>query len=146
MNDLKRILILLTGGLIVLNTFAAETPGQPIHVLYLGPVDGGRSGPRGGGFGGPRTNYVYLPGQTLAAEAIYFDHVTSATNLTEKYLSHFDALVQVMPDAELSAAQQQMLDRSRSAGNALRACWLRYSRKPGGVLSANPSAKDLSST
>ena len=101
MKDLKRILILLTGGLIVLKTFAAETPARPIHVLYLGPIDAGRSGPRGGGFGGPRTNYVYLPGQTLATEAIYFDHVTSATNLTEKYLSHFDAVVQVMPDAEL---------------------------------------------
>jgi len=126
MKDLKRILILLTGGLIVLKTFAAETPARPIHVLYLGPIDAGRSGPRGGGFGGPRTNYVYLAGQTLAAEAIYFDHVTSATNLTEKYLSHFDAVVQVMPDAELGGAKQQMLDRSRSAGNPL----IKYTERP----------------
>jgi putative membrane-bound dehydrogenase-like protein len=126
MKDLKRILILLTGGLIVHSTFAAQTLARPIHVLYLGPIEAGRSGLRGGGFGGPRTNYVYLPGQTLAAEAIYFDHVISATNLTEKYLSHFDAVVQVMPDAELGAAQQQMLDRSGSAGNAL----IKYAERP----------------
>ena len=88
MNNLKQILILLTGGLMVLGTFAAEPPNRPIHVLYLGPVDAGRSGPRGGG-GGSRTNYVYLPGQTLASEAIYFDHLTALTNLTEDY---FEAL------------------------------------------------------
>src|SRR5688572_8988768 len=128
MNNLKQILVLLTGGLLTLNTFAAETPERPIHVLYLGPVEAGRSGPRGGGFGGggPRTNYVYLPGQTLAPEVIYFDHLTTLTNLTEKYLQHFDAVVQVMPDAELGAAQQQMLDRSRSAGNAL----IKYTERP----------------
>src|SRR5688572_3416425 len=69
MNRLKLIVILLTGGLMVLNTFAADAPDRPLHVLYLGTVDVGRSGPRaGGGFGGfgtPRTNYVFLPGQTL---------------------------------------------------------------------------------
>ena len=89
MNRLKQILILLTGGLMVLNTFAAEAPDtsiqRPIHVLYLGPVEAGRSGPRGGG-GGPRTNYVYLPGQTLASEAIYFDHLATHTNLADAYL------------------------------------------------------------
>lgn len=121
MNKLKPILILLTGGLTVLNTFAAETPERPIHVLYLGPVEAGRSGPRGGGgfgSGGSRTNYVYLPGQTLAPEAIYFDHLTSATNLTDAYLKHFDAVVQVMPDAEIVAAQQKLLDTFKTAGNA----------------------------
>src|SRR5688572_3083146 len=126
MNNLKHVLVLLTGGLIVLNTFAAETPGGPIHVLYLGPVDAGRSGPRGGGFGGPRTNYVYLPGQTLASEAIYFDYLTTLTNLTDAYLKHFDAVVPVMPDEEVAAAQQKMLGGFKSAGKAL----IKYSERP----------------
>src|SRR5688572_26110161 len=100
MNNLKQILILLTGALLVLNTSAADAPGRPLRVLYFGKVEAGGGGR--GGFGGARTNYVYLPGQTLAPEAIYFDHLTSATNLTDRYLKHFDAVVQVTPDAELS--------------------------------------------
>ena len=128
MNNLKRIFILLTGGLMVLNAFAAEMPGRPLHVLYLGAVEAGRSGPRGGfgGFGGSRTNYVYLPGQTLAPEAIYFDHLTSATNLTDAYLKHFDAVVQVMPEAEVGADRLKMLDSFRSAGGAL----IKYTERP----------------
>src|SRR6266704_2431655 len=107
MNNTTKILILLTGGLLALNTFAADALDRPLHVLYLGPVStggGARGGGFGGGFGGPRTNYVYLPGQTLAPEAIYFDHLSNLTNLTENYLKHFDAVVQVMPDAEIAAA------------------------------------------
>ena len=73
MKTLKQILTLTTLGLMVLNTFAADAPDRPLHVLYLGPVSMG-GGARGGGFGGGRTNYVYLPGQTLAPEAIYFNH------------------------------------------------------------------------
>src|SRR5687768_16104219 len=126
MNNLKQVLVLLTGGLMVLNTFAAETPGSPIHVLYLRPVDAGRSGPRGGGFGGPRTNYVYLPGQTLASEAIYFDHLTTLTNLTDAYLKHFDAVVQMMPDNEIGTAQQKLLDSFKSAGKGL----IKYNERP----------------
>ena len=111
MKNLKRLTILLAGALMALNSFAAVAPDRPLHVLYLGPVGGGGGGRGfGGGFGGPRTNYVYLPGQTLAAEAIYFDHLSNFTNLTEKYLSHFDAVVQVMPDAEVGAAQQKMIE------------------------------------
>src|SRR5689334_25367549 len=108
MNNTKNVLTLLTGGLIVLNTLAADVPDRHLHVLYLGPVSAGGGG-RGGGFGGPRTNYVYLPGQTLAPEAIYFDHRADGVNLTDALLKHFDAVVQVMPDAELGAAQQKML-------------------------------------
>src|SRR5688500_14507200 len=127
MRNLKHSLILLT-GLLTLNAFAAETTERPIHVLYLGPIEAGRSGPRGGGFGGggSRTNYVHLPGQTLAPEAIYFDYLSSATNLTDGYLKHFDAIVQVMPDDEVSAAQRGMLDSFKSAGNAL----LKYTGRP----------------
>src|SRR5687767_6872477 len=122
MKKIKQTLILLMGGLLVLKTFAAEVPARPIHVLYLGPIDAGRSGPRGGGGfggGGPRTNYVYLPGQTLASEAIYFDHLTTLTNLTEAYLKHFDVVVQVMPDDDAAAAQQKMLEGLKSAGKRL---------------------------
>jgi len=127
MNNLKQILILLTGGLMVLGAVAAETPDRPIHVLYLGPVEAGRSGPRGGGgFGGPRTNYVYLPGQTLAPEAIYFDHLTTLTNLTDAYLKHFDAVVQAMPEAEVGAAHQKMLESFKSMGRAL----VKYAERP----------------
>src|SRR5436190_23661686 len=117
MNDLKRIVILLMGGLMALNTFAADAPDRPLHVLYLGPVNTGGGGR--GGFAGPRTNYVYLPGQTLAPEAIYFDHRADVTNLTEAYLKHFDAVVQVMPDADVGVAQQKMLDSFKSAGNGV---------------------------
>ena len=119
MKHLKQILILFTVGLIAVNTVAAEAPERPLHVLYLGPVSAGGGGRGFGGFGSSRTNYVYLPGQTLAIEAIYFDHHTDVTNLTDAYLKHFDAVVQVMPDASLGAAQQQLLDGFKSAGNAV---------------------------
>ena len=110
----------------VLNTIAADTPDRPLHVLYLGPANVGTGGRGFGGFGGPRTNYVYLPGQTLAPEAIYLDHLPNLTNLTDKYLKHFDAVVQVMPDAEIGAAQQKMLDGFQTAGNAL----IKYTERP----------------
>jgi putative membrane-bound dehydrogenase-like protein len=124
--NLTKALALLTGGLLALNTFAADAPDRPLHVLYLGPVNVGGRGGGGGGFGGSRTNYIYLPGQTLATEAIYFDHLSNLTNLTEKYLSRFDAVVQVMPDGELGAAQQKMLDAFKSAGKGL----LKYTERP----------------
>jgi putative membrane-bound dehydrogenase-like protein len=120
MNYTKNILTLLTGGLIVLNTLAADAPNRPLHVLYLGPVStGGAARGPGGGFGGSRTNYVYLPGQTLAPEAIYFDHRSDVTNLTDAYLKHFDAVVQVIPDAEVGTAQQKMFENFKSAGHGL---------------------------
>jgi cytochrome c553 len=124
MKHLKRILILLTGASLALNTFAADLLERPLRVLYLGKVETG--GGRGGGFGGSRTNYIYLPGQTLAPEAIYFDHLTSGTNLTDAYLKHFDAVVQVMPDNELGAAPQKLLATFKSAGGAL----LKYDERP----------------
>src|SRR5436190_3608239 len=126
MKKLKQLLRCSIRGLIVLNILAAEAPERPLHVLYLGPVNAGPGGRGFGGFGASRTNYVYLPGQTLAPEAIYFDHLTSATNLTDAYLKHFDAVVQVMPDPELGAAQQKLLDGFKSAGNAL----IKYNERP----------------
>ena len=121
MHNMKYILPFLVGSLMALNTFAAEAPDRPIHVLYLGPINTGNrtSAPSGGGFNGPRTNYVYLPGQTLAPEAIYFDHRSDLTNLTTKYLNHFDAVVQVLPDAEVGAAQQSQLDSFKTAGGGV---------------------------
>jgi len=127
MKHVKRILIFLMGGLVAFNTIAADAPDRPLRVLYLGPVSTG-SGARGGGFGfgGARTNYVYLPGQTLAPEAIYFDYLPNPTNLTDAYLQHVDAVVQVMPDSEAGAAQQRLLDAFKSAGHAL----LKYAEPP----------------
>ena len=107
MNNLKQILILLTAAVTAINAFAAEAPGRPIHVLYLGAADAGSTGPRGGG--GSRTNYAFLPGQQLAGEAIYFDHRADVTNLTATYLKHFDAVVQAVPDARIGAAQKKLL-------------------------------------
>src|SRR5687767_6918190 len=124
MKIVKLTLLLLLGGLMVLNHFAADSAERPLHVLYLGPVDDG--GGRRGGFGGPRTNYVYLPGQTLAPEAIYFDHLTTATNLTSAYLKHVDAVVQVIPDTDLGADRQKMLDEFKSGGNPL----IKYAERP----------------
>ncbi|MBL9166172.1 MAG: c-type cytochrome [Verrucomicrobiales bacterium] len=120
MKNLKHILTLLAGGLVAFNTLAADAPNRPLHVLYLGPLDlgGGARGP-GGGFGGSRTNYVYLPGQTLATDAIYFDHQADTANLTDSYLKHFDTVVQVLPDQEVGAAQQKLLEGFKSAGRGV---------------------------
>lgn len=131
MKFVKLTLLLVTGGLTVLKTFAAESPERAIRVLYLGAVEDGsvrRGGGGGGfgGFGGSRTNYVYLPGQTLAPEAIYFDHLTSATNLTASYLKHFDAVVQVIPDAGLEAEQRKMLSSFTDGGNPL----IKFAERP----------------
>jgi putative membrane-bound dehydrogenase-like protein len=117
MGQLKRILIPFMGGLIAFNTIAADAPHRPVRVLYLGPVSVGGGGRGFGGFGGPRTNYVYLPGQTLAPEQIYFDYLSNATNLSSTYLKHFDAVVHVMSDNEVGAVQQKMLDSFHSAGS-----------------------------
>ncbi|MGN6385634.1 MAG: hypothetical protein ACTHMT_05285, partial [Verrucomicrobiota bacterium] len=117
MKTVNLTLSVLIGGLILANNFAAQPVERPLHVLYLGPVDDG-SGHRGNGFGGGRTNYVYLPGQTLAPEAIYFDQLSQPTNLTPAYLKHFDAVVQVFSDKELGPEQEQMLSKFKSAGNA----------------------------
>jgi len=122
MNKPMHKLMLLALGLLACNAFAAETTPRPLHVLYLGPMNSGDTESGGRRFGGSRTNYVYLPGQTLAPEAIYVDHRADASDLDEAYLKHFDAVVQVMPDAELGAEQQKMLDRFKNAGNG----WIQY--------------------
>lgn len=125
MKTVNLTLSVLIGGLTLATNFAAQPVERPLHVLYLGTVDEG-SGQRGNGFGGGRTNYVYLPGQTLAPEAIYFDQLSQPTNLTPAYLKHFDAVVQVLSDKELGPEQEQMLSKFKSAGNVL----IRYSERP----------------
>jgi putative membrane-bound dehydrogenase-like protein len=107
---MKHVFLLMASGLMALNTVAAGA----LHVLYLGQVEAGGRGGRGG-----PTNYVYLPGQTLASEAIYFDHLSNVTNLTDKYLSHFDAVVQVIPDNEIGTAQQELLKSFQGAGKGI---------------------------
>jgi putative membrane-bound dehydrogenase-like protein len=120
---MKNLFVLMAAGLMIQNAFAADAPDRPLHVLYLGEIDAGNGG-RGGG--GPRTNYAYLPGQTLAPEAIYFDHLADLAHLTDKYLKHFDAVVQVMPDAGISAAHQKLLDSVKSGGKPL----IKYPERP----------------
>jgi len=122
MKNLKQLLFLSLGGLVVLSAIAADAPERPLHVLYLGPVNAGSGGR---GFGGSRTNYVYLPGQSLAPEAIYFDHLTTFTNLTDAYLKHFDAVTLVGLDSDIGPAQQKMLKSFRSAGNVIK-----YTERP----------------
>ena len=107
----------------VLSNFA-DSPERPLHVLYIGEVEAGSGGRVG--FGRSRTNYVYLPGQTLAPEAIYFDHLTTPGDLTEAYLKHFDAVVQVIPDTGVGTEQQRMLDAFKGTGRPL----LKYSEPP----------------
>lgn len=130
MKFAKEILCLLMGGLPILNAFAADSSERPLRVLYLGAVDANGNSGRVGSFGGSRTNYVYLPGQTLAPEAIYFDYVTAVTNLTETYLRHFDAVVQVMPNTRPEADQQKMIASFQAGGKPL----LSFSERPTDVV------------
>jgi putative membrane-bound dehydrogenase-like protein len=120
MKPFKQVLATLTGSLLVLGTAAADVPAHPLHVLYLGPAT---TGGAGGGFprnaDGGRANYVYLPGQTLAPEAIYFDYRVDVSNLTDTYLKHFDVVVQVTPETALGAAQQKLLEGFKQAGHAV---------------------------
>ena len=121
---MKNVLKLMMAGLVGLSCYAAA-PDRPLHVLYLGSLEAG-NGNGFGGRGGSRTNYVYLPGQTLAPEAIYFDHLPNPAYLTDKYLKHFDVVVQVLPDARFDADQRAMLDTFRKAGNKV----LKYAEQP----------------
>ncbi len=60
--------------------------------------------------------YALLPGQTLAADAIYFDYVTRPTDLTAAYLQHFDAAIVALPAGQIGAAQQRLLDQFKASG------------------------------
>jgi uncharacterized protein len=114
MKIVKQSASALITALVILNNFAAEQTARPLHVVYLGNVDAGSGR---GGFGGSRTNYIYLPGQTLAPGAIYFDHLTSPTNLTAAYLKNVDAVVHVGAETTVGPDQQKMLAGFKSAGN-----------------------------
>jgi uncharacterized protein len=115
-----RLPLLAANCFLALNSIAAEAPDRPLHILYLGAVDA-----RGEG-GRSRTNYAYLPGQTMAPEAIYFDHRPDASDLTGQYLKHFDAVVQVIPDAQVGASQKTLLDGFKGAGNGV----IKYDKRP----------------
>ncbi len=118
LKPLKTVLPLLAGGMTALQLSAAPTPDRPLRVLYLGAGDSGAS-PRGPG---GRTNYVYLPGQTLAPEAIYFDHRADVTQATEASLKHFDAVVQVSAEGGAGAATQKLEETFKSRGGG----WIKY--------------------
>jgi putative membrane-bound dehydrogenase-like protein len=116
----KSVVAALAAGLMGAGALAAEAE-RPLRVLYLGPVNAGGGGPGGFGRFGSRTNYVYLPGQTLAPEAIYFDHLQDLEHLTEKYLRHFDVVAQAIPDSEINVTQRRMLERfERERGGRIR--------------------------
>ncbi|MBL9137378.1 MAG: c-type cytochrome [Verrucomicrobiales bacterium] len=115
---------------VALHASAADAPDRPLRVLYLGSVEAGAAGLGGGG---SRTNYVYLPGQTLAPEAIYFDYLKDPTQLTTAYLSHFDAVVQGISPSELGTDRQRWLEDFKKQGRG----WIPYSdnrRPPDAVL------------
>lgn len=114
-----RLVTLLLGAFMAFKTMAAAAPGRPLRVLYLGAVEAGTGGLGGGR---SRTNYVYLPGQTLAPEAIYFDHLADPVHLSERYLTHFDAVVQVLPNAALGADRLRWLEHFKQEGRA----WVQY--------------------
>ncbi|MBL9173982.1 MAG: c-type cytochrome [Verrucomicrobiales bacterium] len=103
-------------GLAGLQAAAADSPNRPLHVLHLGPLPAGGSGTAPVG---SRTNYAYLPGQTLAPEAIYFDHLADASQVTEAYLRHFDAVVLALPDPPPGSGLQQRLAAFQDAGNGI---------------------------
>ncbi len=115
----KSIPALLAGALLTFDVLAAGAPDRPLRVLYLGAVEAGAGGFGGGG---SRTNYVYLPGQTMAPEAIYFDHLPDPALLSEAYLRHFDAVVQVAGDAEVGAARLRWIEDFKRQGRG----WIRY--------------------
>ena len=119
MKILPSTLMTLAVTLLVFNTGTADARADALHVLYLGPIEDANADV---GFRGSRTNYAYLPGQTLAPEAIYFDHQIEAANLTDAYLKHFDAVVQVAPDAEIDSVQKEQLHRYQNASNG----WIRF--------------------
>lgn len=117
----KFIPVFLAAGWVAIDLAAAEVPDRPLRVLYWGAVEAGSTGLGGGG---SRTNYAYLPGQTLAPEGIYFDHLSDPTHLSERYLSHFDVVVEVTRagDAAAIAGQPQVGEGFRKLGRS----WIRY--------------------
>lgn len=127
MKTAQSLLLALAG---TLPLAAAEGPGRPLRVLYLGPVD---SRPAGPGGGSSRTNYVYLPGQTLAPEAIYFDHISDPASLSEPLLAHYDAVVQAIPDPATASPARPLLESFQRSGHA----WIRKPDAP------RPSDADL---
>ncbi|MFM8358366.1 MAG: hypothetical protein ACKOET_07380, partial [Verrucomicrobiota bacterium] len=122
MKHAPTLVALFSGAWTALHALGADAPHRPLRVLYLGAVETRGTGP---GLGS-RTNYAYLPGQTLAPEAIYFDHLADPVRLTEAYLRHFDAVVQVLPDSALGADRQQWLAASQGRGVGL----LKYPADP----------------
>lgn len=118
MNSKNLVAVSLLAASITVRIGAATPPDRPLQVLYLGETGlGGNS--RGGGFGGGRTNYAYLPGQTLAPEAIYFNHAADVTQLNATYLKHFDAVVLVGSGPQIGASQRTLLESFKKDGGAL---------------------------
>ena len=76
---MKSVLILLAAGLMTLDSLAADAPDRPLHVLYLGQIDVGGFGGRGGS----RTNYVYLPGHLPLIFAITARFTIDAAQIDE---------------------------------------------------------------
>ncbi len=115
MNERKLVCRVFAGALIAINVLSACAADQPLHVLYLGSSNSGErsAGPAS------RTNYVYLPGQTLATEAIYFDHRSEFADITGNLLRHYDAVVQAAPDTEIGEQQRKHFGDFKNFGKPL---------------------------
>ncbi|HIG29694.1 MAG TPA: c-type cytochrome [Verrucomicrobiales bacterium] len=50
---------------------------------------------------------------------VEFDHRNDVIDLTDRYLKHFDAVVQVLPDSEIGVDQLKLLNSFKNAGNGL---------------------------
>ncbi len=104
-SAIRRISILLftfmaAVGVTETSLQATDSRPGPLRILYFGRFDPDA---------GQGTNYTYLPGQTLAREAIHFDHTSDPTQLRPERLRHYDAVVLVDAEGKIGAAEERVL-------------------------------------
>ncbi len=91
---------------------SAQASPRPLHILFYGPA---KPAPAA-----RPAEYAFLPGQTAAPKAIYFDYRTDAAALSAEALRNFDAVLLAAPEAEISPEQKEALDRFAADGHGVR--------------------------